>query len=355
MASKKHLTKSLFYIFIFWLVTSSIFSQTDSVKNVVENASPEAIDLLNYIYSISGKGTLSGQHNEPLYQSINLSRVYRQTGHYPAVYGQDFGFADPGLLDGINYRQRIIDEAILRHRDGFIITLMWHAVPPTEEEPVKFRESIQSDLSDEEWEELITPGTYLNEKWKSQVDVIAWFLKQLKHAEVPVLWRPYHEMNGGWFWWGKKSGDNGYAKLWKMMFDRFTNFHGLNNLIWVYNTNEEKMGVNSHAEHFPGHEYVDIIATDVYSENFNTSNYESMLELAKGKPIAIGECGKYPGPDKLEEQPKWTWFMKWSSPTAMGIDYKNYLNTYKSDQVINHDDLPWVEGQEWKRHYPYLK
>jgi mannan endo-1,4-beta-mannosidase len=49
------------------------------------------------------------------------------------------------------------------------------------------------------------------------VDVIAWFLKQLDYAEVPVLWRPYHEMNGGWFWWGQKKGESGYKKLWQMM------------------------------------------------------------------------------------------------------------------------------------------
>ncbi len=72
-------------------------------------------------------------------------------GHYPAVFGQDFGFSYPGYWDGINYRQRIVDEAISRHEEGFIITLMWHAVPPNQDEPVSFSESIQSDLTDQEW------------------------------------------------------------------------------------------------------------------------------------------------------------------------------------------------------------
>ncbi len=95
---------------------------------------------------------------------------------------------------------------------------MWHAVRPTEDEPVTFRESVQGELTDQEWTELVTPGTQLNERWKSQVDVIAWFLKQLKYARVPVLWRPYHEMNGAWFWWGQKKGEDGFKKLWQMMF-----------------------------------------------------------------------------------------------------------------------------------------
>ena len=75
---------------------------------------------------------------------------------------------------------------------------------------------------------------------KAGVDKIAGYLKELQDAEIPVLWRPYHEMNGDWFWWGKKKGEDGYKKLWSMMYDRFVNFHGLNNLLWVFNTNEFK-------------------------------------------------------------------------------------------------------------------
>lgn len=196
------------------------------LKPITPNASPEAVELLEYIYSISGKSTLSGQHNVPRVGSDRLPAMEKRMGIYPAVFGQDFGFSAHGTWDGINFRQNIVDEAIRRYYEGFIITLMWHAVPPTEDEPVTFRESIQSDLSDQEWEDMITPGTHLNEKWKSQVDVIAWHLKQLDYANVPVLLRPYHEMNGGWFWWGNKDGENGYKKLYRMLFDRLVNFHG---------------------------------------------------------------------------------------------------------------------------------
>ena len=137
---------------------------------VTPNASPEARELLQYIYAVSGKQTLSGQHCAPLVGSTMLSVAHRVNGHYPAVFGQDFGFSYPGYWDGINYRQNIVDEAIRRHQEGFIITIMWHAVPPNMDEPVAFREAIQSDLSDEEWKDLITPGTMMNERWKSQVD-----------------------------------------------------------------------------------------------------------------------------------------------------------------------------------------
>ena len=321
---------------------------------VTPQASPEASELLNYIYSISGKQTLSGQHCAPLMGSTLLSVAHRENGFYPAVFGQDFGFSYPGYWDGINYRQRIVDEAISRHDEGFIITLMWHAVPPNRDEPVSFREAIQSDLTEQEWKDLVTPGTLMNERWKSQVDVIAWFLKQLEYASVPVLWRPYHEMNGAWFWWGQQKGEDGYKKLWKMMFDRLVNFHGLNNLLWVYNTNEFKNGVDPHDTYYPGDEYVDILATDVYTEGFDQVNYDQLKKLAGDKPMALGEVGVPPSVDKLAEQPKWTWFMKWGNPGSHreGV---NEREIFGSDLVICHEELPWVNIKDPSLHYPVLK
>ena len=340
---------------IIFFLGSALYSQDGLKKVVTPDPSPEVEALLNYIYSISGKHTLTGQHCAPLVGSSRLSVLHRFTGHYPAVFGQDFGFSYPGYWDGINYRQRMVDEAIMRHRDGFIITFMWHAVRPIEDEPVEFKDSIQGELTDEQWHDLITPGTEINERWKSQVDVIAWFLKQLRDAGVPVLWRPYHEMNGDWFWWGKKKGADGFKKLWRMMFDRLVNFHKLNNLIWVYNTNEFKNGVDPHDKYFPGHDVVDILAMDVYSEGFNRVNYDQLLALAGDKPIALGEVGKLPSAEKLKEQPRWTWFMAWGDFSEFGNDFDSVLQTYKSENVLTLDELPWANVKDPRIHYPFIK
>ena len=340
----------------FLISISTLFAQQHNT--VTPNASPETINLLQYIYSISGNHILTGQHSVPLFGSLRLPAVQKSINRYPAVFGQDFGFSEPGTWDGINYRQQIVDEAIRRYSEGFIITLMWHAVRPIEEEPVDFRQSIQGELSDDEWTDLITPGTEINERWKSQVDVIAFFLKQLKNAGVPVLWRPYHEMNGGWFWWGQKTGDDGYKKLYRMLFDRIVNFHKLNNLIWVFNSNEVKSGVDSYETYYPGDDYVDILATDVYTEGFNRKNYDELLALAKDKPIALGEVGALPPLDTLKSQLRWTWFMLWGEPGGGFGDFqrfKNFRDVYESDEAITFDELPWVTIKEPKVHYPVLR
>ncbi len=331
------------------------YSTTETIQPVTPNPSSEAVQLLTYIHAISGKKTLTGQHCVPLNGSTRLAGVHKLVDYYPVVFGQDFGFSAAGTWDGINFRQQIVDEAIRRHQEGFINTLMWHAVLPTDEEPVTFEESVQSDLTDTQWQDLITPGTELHERWKSQVDVIAWFLKQLREAHVPVLWRPYHEMNGGWFWWGKKPGESGYKKLYRMLFDRLTNFHGLNNLLWVFNANEVSPFVDPYPAYYPGDDFVDILATDVYHKGFAQEDYEQLLALAGDKPIALGEVGSIPSPSILQEQPRWAWFMFWGEPLTLWNERDVVKASYECVETLSWEELPWVQTKSPKTHHPILK
>lgn len=291
----------------------------------------------------------------PLAGSTRLAGVEKLTGLYPAVFGQDFGFSAAGTWDGINFRQQIVDEAIRRHNDGFIITLMWHAVRPIDEEPVDFIKSIQGKLSEQQWLELLTSGTEIHERWKSQVDVIAFFLKQLREAAVPVLWRPYHEMNGGWFWWGKRTGEMGYRKLYRMLFERLTGFHRLNNLLWVFNANEVRANVDPYHLYYPGDDVVDVLATDVYSNQYADRDYVALLKLAGDKPIALGEVGSIPLIRILRKQPRWAWFMYWHDPSTLHPEAKQVCEIYRSSETLTLDQLPWVKSKKPKVHYPVLK
>jgi mannan endo-1,4-beta-mannosidase len=310
------------------------------VKLVTPNASPEAVELFSYLYRVSGYKTLTGQHDQPLFGSAYYQRIYEITGQHPAVKGMDFGFSEPNTLDGINFRQNLVDEAISYWKDGTIITLMWHAVPPDMEEPVTFKEAIQSKLTDEQWNELIKPGTEINSRWQSQVDVIAFFLKQLRDAHVPVIWRPYHEMNGRWFWWGARPGDQGYQKLYKMLYDRLVNYHKINNLIWVFNANEISGDwMAPYADFYPGNDYVDILATDVYRKNFQQSDYDQLLELGGGKLIALGEVGKMPTPEILSEQPKWVWFMCWVDLAIHDNTTDELKALYNAENTLTREEI----------------
>ena len=335
--------------------TSAAVWGSEAVKLCTPDASSEAIELVQFLKDGTGHRTLTGQHCVPLLGSTRLAGAQKATGHYPAVFSQDFGFSEPGTWDGINYRQAIVDEAIRRHEEGFVINLMWHAVRPTDDEPVTFEKSVQGKLSDQEWQELLTSGSPLNERWKSQVDVIAFFLRQLRDARVPVLWRPYHEMNGDWFWWGGRTGENGYQKLYRMMYDRLVHFHHLNNLVWIFGGNEIREKVGSYAEFFPGHDVVDILATDIYSTNFAGHDYEDLLALAEGKPIALAEVGPLPTIEVLKKQPNWAWFTVWGDTGVGRTDRAALKILLEAENVMTWDKLPWVKIKHPTVHYPVLK
>ncbi len=307
------------------------------------HASPEARALLKYLDSISGKYTLSGQHNYPNHIARWTDRAYDLTGKYPAVFGQDFGFQGGEDKDSAEARPALIEEIKRQYQNGAIPTLTWHAVRPSSDEPATFRENIQSDLTDFEWNELLTPGTNLNQRWRAQVDVIAGFLAQLRDAHVPVLFRPYHEMNGNWFWWGGRPGDKGSSALYRQMFDRFVNVHRLDNLIWVWNVNTPGGNSGPFADYFPGKEYVDVFSVDNYGE-FKQVYYDDILALAGSKPIALGEVGGVPSPTVLKQQPKWTWFMTWSEFVEFATPLEQLQATFNAPTVVNRGDPRLAEG-----------
>lgn len=312
------------------------------------NATPNARRLLDFLYALPAGHILTGQHNYPATMSRYYDRAHDLTGEYPAVWGQDFGFADRGDKDSIYARDAIIDEAMRQHEAGAIITLMWHAIRPTDDEPGTFNTNILSTIPAETYDELVTPGTDTHTRWLAQADVIAGHLRQLRDADIPVLWRPYHEMNGNWFWWGNKPGTR-YTDLWKQMYQRFTEHHRLDNLLWVWNANtpNHRWCVLDYTKLFPGHATVDILATDIYSNDYKQRYYADLVKLAAGKPVAIGECGEMPTPRTVAKQPTWRWFMTWTDHLESHNSPRHINALYLAPCAINRDH-PTLSWKRWR-------
>ncbi len=303
------------------------------------NASSEARELLSFLYSLKGNYTLSGVHNYAEHLSIYSDSFRAITGHYPVIWGSDLS----SIGEGYYNRQKVIDEAVRQYKKGSIITLMSHQARPYESEPVDFRKSVQGSFSDLQWKELVTTGTEMNRMWLGKIDTLAGFLKELRDKHIPVLWRPYHEMNGIWFWWGNKRGPDGFKKLWAMMYDRFVNYHKLDNLIWVWNANAPRDWENdqaySYSLFYPGDSLVDILAADVYKYDFKQSHHDDLLKLANGKLIALGEVGKAPSPEILDNQPDWSWFMIWSTMVWSRNNSDSLRALVNSRRVLDLDDI----------------
>lgn len=301
------------------------------------DATPEARELLEKIDQISGHFTLTGQHNFPNHVSRWSDRIYDLTGQFPAIFGQDFGFSGGEDKDSVEGRASMIEETKRQYRSGSVIALTWHAVRPTDDEPVTFRDSVQGHLTEFEWNELLTPGTDLYNRWLEQVDVIAGYLRQLQAAGVPVLFRPYHEMNGNWFWWGGRSGEHGSAALYRQLYDRFVRVHHLNNLVWVWNVNSPSENAGLVTDYFPGPQYVDVVTMDIYGE-FKQGYYDDMVTLADNKPIALAEVGTMPTLDVLAKQPRWAYFMMWSGLAESSNSPEQLETMFHASNLLNRGD-----------------
>lgn len=350
-------------------------------------ATPQAKEVLQFLYEISGKYTLAGEHNF----SSDLEKydrvVFEMTGKFPVIWGSDFSFNDIGegfqryqhagpatitvpferpCLEGVislaEARQGIVDKAIEKWNEGRLITLMWHCCDP--------RQGGTNDCNGDkvwtlegngpteaQWEELCTRGTSLNDAWHKEMDTVIPYLKQLQDAGVPVLWRPFHEMNGAWFWWGNKPGENGFKKLWIETYNYMTVENGLDNLLWVFDPNAPRVKENDDAypyeDFYPGNDYVDVLAADIYGFDFKKSHHDQLIELGGGKPISIGEVGQLPqnGPELFDEQPSWTWFMVWGyfidGHRGVGDEHLNIVRSiYDSPKVLTLDEISF----DGKRH-----
>jgi mannan endo-1,4-beta-mannosidase len=222
---------------------------------------------------------------------------------------------------------------------------MWHGCFPTEGDCCDGNNiwAMENRPDAETWKKMVTEGTELNNAWKEQVDGIAKHLKRLQDEGVPVLWRPYHEMNGVWFWWCNHPGDDGFKKLWIMMFDYLTNHHGLNNLLWVWNTNAPRAIPGDEAFDYvlfyPGGEFLDILAADVYHNDYKQSHHDDIVNLAQGRPVSMGEVGQMPSAETLENQPNWSWFMPWGNLGLKWNDEELIKNLYNSPRVLSLEDL----------------
>jgi mannan endo-1,4-beta-mannosidase len=323
------------------LILFSIASVTAAAQNynpVNPHATIGVKRTLKLLYAIKGKYILSGQQNYNSDRNTFSDSVKNITGKYPAIWGSDFmNWGDKDLGPDI------VAEAIKKSQEGYLVTLMWHEGKPTNSPPYDFEKDVKTTMTDAEWTELTTYGTKLNTKWLAEVDVIAGYLKQLQAAGVTVLWRPYHEMNGVWFWWGNRKGPDGFVKLWKLMYDRFTYYHHLNNLIWVWGANGMRDipfdEAYEYKDYYPGPAYVDILGADVYHADYEQKDYNALVALANGKPIALTETGELPNPAILGVQPQWCWFMVWTSWLLTDNTRDRVKQIYNMPRTINHDEL----------------
>ncbi len=186
-------------------------------------------------------------------------------------------------------------------------------------------------------------GTWENKVFTEDLKNAAAYLKLLRDADIPVLWRPFHEAAGGWFWWGKDAAS--FKSLWIAMFNYFKT-EGLDNLIWVWTTEGDD------ADWYPGDQYVDIVGRDIYNKETAdcVSEYTSIAGNYGNKIVSLSECGTV---GLISEQwasgARWSWFMPWYDGTnedgspVVHADEAWWKDAMSQEFVVSREDFPSME------------
>lgn len=303
----------------------------ESMKPVLQDVS-----VLGFLQSISGKYTIAGIHNrepnsDPLMQT---NEITSRTGVAPGLWSGDFLFSE----EDVAHRWDVIYECERQWKAGSIVNLMLHVTSPVSEDVGLWDGDVLCSLTDDQWKNLITDGGELNKVWKARLDVYSEYIQYLKDAGVTIMFRPFHEMNQGLFWWGGRPGPDGTAALYRLTHDYMTNEKGLDNIIWVWDMQDLDY---NWAAYNPGDEYWDVFAVDIYNDDgYTARKYQTALEVAGGKPVAIGECQVLPTVEELKKQPRWVFFMSWAELTFQ-YNSDSYIKAlYMADNVLVRDDLP---------------
>lgn len=308
------------------------------------NASTQARELLSYLYTLMSPdaGLLTGQHNwlEAPTGNITSLALPNSGGKYPAVIGLEVGAISGQNQTTLNNQRGAVMLAARNYwASGGIPTIMWHCTYPTA--AYTWTGGVQRNTTQAEFDQVLTPGSNEHNWLIAEMDAIALHFTTLRDQGVPILFRPWHEMNGYWFWWGKKTN---FSALWNLTYERFVNVHGLNNIIWVWNPNAMRasdQAIGLYQDYYPGHERVDVLAWDIYGGEFTQRFHDDLYAFGGGKPIALGEVGQLPGMELMRtSQWRYTWAMAWGEPQFSSENTsENKRQFYAHPYAITRDEV----------------
>ena len=308
--------------------------------------------LYQYLCESYGKQVLLGQH-DTIGTSAETDMIYKTTGKYPAIRFGDLMLATE--KDSITTDTEMNIAKDWASKDG-IVGYMWHWAAPDDKreyyadqtdfdiKKAVTKENI-AQLSLEDIKKLQKDGKVSEEcvAVVQDIDTVSEKLSTLRDEGIAVLWRPLHEASNGDFWWGNDK--EAYKWLWKLMYERQTKYHKLNNLIWVWSA--------QNADWYVGDEYCDVLSCDVYDDGNKDAQVNIMLflqSISKNKPIAMSECGSFPDiPSIADEKAMWAFIGQWGGNYLMTDDGKlaeenntaaELIKMYNNNITLTRDKLP---------------
>ncbi len=318
---------------------------------VDDEATSRARALMHELVALYGKQTLSG-----VYSVRDADSVQQITGQRPMILAGDLIDYSPTRREHGANPGNTVEDLISASRKGAVISLSWHWNAPADLIDGTFVDSNGKTVNAPWWrgfykeattfdveKALANPESDEGKHLLSDIDAIAVQLKKFSDADVPVLWRPLHESEGGWFWWGAK-GPRPFVQLWQLLHDRLTNQYHLHNLIWVFTGRPNQAW-------YPGDQYVDIVGMDSYPSDRRDplwAQWDEDQKVYGGKKlVALSEFVSVPDIAMMTDAGvRFSYFVTWSRSFDPKYLTKDDLTaTYRSPVVVNQGSALPFAGQ----------
>ena len=264
-------------------------------------ATRETVNLYQNLLALQKEGLMFGHQDDLVYgvgwvYEVGRSDVKEVCGDYPAVYGWELGhleLGEPYSLDSVHFdtiRSKIQEV----YRRGGVNTVSWHLRNP-------LTGGSAWDVSSAEAVKSVLPGGGKHDLYLGYLDKLAGFLLSLKSGDgtfIPLIFRPYHEHTGSWFWWGKNLCTvEEYKSLWRMTVEYLRDTKNIHHLLYAYSTDRFSTE-EEYLERYPGDDVIDMMAFDLYDRGpdfpetlKNCAETVSRLAAARTKIGAVSETG----------------------------------------------------------------
>ncbi|MFI3263577.1 MAG: glycosyl hydrolase [Rikenellaceae bacterium] len=298
-----------FLIITLFTINLSTFAKNNKGEYtlITSQATPETKKLYQQLADMQGKGILFGHHFSNVSginftdwkQTKNKSDIKESVSDYPAMFGFDFGSGFSKLLPSV------IDAA----KRGGVITFSDHALNPMTNKSYKHNK----EFAGKEINSVLPGGEHHN-LLLARLDSIAEFANNatINGRKIPIIYRPWHEHTGRWFWWGTDSGTpEEFCALWRFTVEYLRDTKGVDNFIYAFSPSQFVKDYNYEIRN-PGAEYFDIVGVDLYSQKGDnqaeiiTKALEVVVDYAEAhnKVPAFTEFG-YRGGIQNCDNPNW--------------------------------------------------
>jgi mannan endo-1,4-beta-mannosidase len=296
---------------------SYLFSQSAFNQPIDPEATKQTRNLYNHLRKISRKHILFGHQHATEYGhgwsgEADRSDVKSVTGSHPAVIGADFsglsGRPDSSIERTKTNLRKIIADTYDR---GGVTTVAWHFNNPVSAGGFYWNDTVSKPAV-----KYIIPGGTANEKYKAILKTIADFAKSVKGKDgtlAPMIFRPFHEFDGDWFWWGRSHcTTEEFKSLWKFTVEYLRDSLQVHNLIYAFSPDCKFNTEEEYTERYPGNQWVDILGFDDYADFGRDGKYNLEAGIKKLKIVSdfAGREGKLAAFTEtgLETIPNPTWW-----------------------------------------------